>query len=81
MYSLLIRDLKSTSCPGSSSCSSWVPWALELCLLGLFSGEEVVPHTLHIHWCPWSTRALEGPIVEDLPRGRHVGPYQCGMQI
>ena len=51
--------------------------SVKLHFLVLLTGEEVVSHTLHIDWGTGSTRALEGPVVEDLPWGRHVGPYRC----
>ena len=37
-----------------------------VCLLGLFVGGEVVPHTLHIQWLAGLTRALESPVMQDL---------------
>ena len=62
----------------------FLPWAwfwevmgtmgfVKLCILGLLIGEEVVPHTLHVHWLAWLTGAMESPVVQDLSLGRHVG--------
>ena len=50
---------------------------VKLHFLALFPGEEVVPDTLHVNWSTESTGVMEGPIMEDLPGRRHVGPYGC----
>ena len=54
---------------------------VELCFLGLFAGEEVVPHTLHVHWLTWLTRTLETPVVQDLLGRRHVEPNQGQLKV
>ena len=37
-------------------------------------GEDVVSHTLHIHWLVGLTGALGSPVMQDLSGRRHVGP-------
>ena len=39
---------------------------VELCALCLLVGEEVVSHSLHVHWLNRSTGALECPVMQDL---------------
>ena len=67
IYSSLNGDQKSTSFPGPSLGRSQVPLgSVKVCLLGLFSGKEVVPHTLYVHWLAGLTRALGCPVMQDL---------------
>ena len=48
--------------------------SVRVCLLGLFSGKEVIPHTFHVHWLAGLTRALEGPVMQDLSGEGMLGP-------
>ena len=48
--------------------------SVEVHLLRLPVGEEVVPHTLHVHRLAGFIGALECPVMTDFTWGRHVGP-------
>ena len=45
-----------------------------VCLLRLLPGDEEVPYPLHVNWGSRLSRLLEGPVMQDLPERRHVGP-------
>ena len=46
---------------------------VELYPLCLFVREEIVSHSIHVHWLTGSTRALECSVMQDLMGQRHVG--------
>ena len=48
--------------------------SVEVFLLRLPVGEEVIPQTPHIYRLAGFTRALQHPVVKDLTWRRHVGP-------
>ena len=44
-----------------------------MCLLCLLPEELEISYYLHVHWRCRLTGLLEGPVVQDLLGGRHVG--------
>ena len=49
-------------------------FSVKVFLLVLLFGQQEVPDVFHVNWCQKLNGALQGPIVQDLSGGRHVGP-------